>query len=708
MTSGSVHKDKDKKEKKKKTKKKKKSNKSSPLEETELNYGGSGDEVIDLDEEMHPIGYYINDREEMINQMFSVIKPDKLRAMLPPILKESSVDELKAYCLDELLGMSSKRINSVLEGRELETSSESDDESIIAENDKSETSSSVDIEETHWSSDEKIEVPEPPEPEGAYSVEDRSGAGNDMDMLEIGITSEEMGELLDSMPSNQKNEQKRRPENEEPSASCSKKRKWRPKSLKVTCIENARKLPKKDREDDKNVSIEKSFSDERNESTAECNTEDSKGKTLLEILELEMRARAIRALLKQQVGTGEGDDATNEKDNTAETTTTISDEKKENSISNIISHSQNSKDSDLDVHSTTSSDGLTMLTVKKLKQGIVKPVSASVQCTGTSNAVSTDAVVSQSKNGDSVKGIKEETDICCLENVVVKSEVSTDEQAVPDLESNSMNEGNITDSKTIESDESISMIDREDGELSTDGEKSLDSIVEIKHDTGSSDVIVLESEDELLDSAPPEKQETPSSSEDIQQHKCNETEEIEVIDLVSADSPKQGHEDDNNYKSGEISNKEEPALSSCGGDNDGIEDSSSNKKPAEDINESTTTEANPEVDDFTKDDSSESHSKKNESVDISWAARWLQSKGVQKVVSTSKMCAKIRKRMKTAQKEKKINAERPQQEETKEQSVVIVGSVNEYNMLDKPKSSQKESCEESHEKDTDVGDSAKH
>jgi hypothetical protein len=47
----------------------------------------SGEGNIDLSEELHPIGYYINDREEMINQMFSIIKGDKLRAMLPPILK---------------------------------------------------------------------------------------------------------------------------------------------------------------------------------------------------------------------------------------------------------------------------------------------------------------------------------------------------------------------------------------------------------------------------------------------------------------------------------------------------------------------------------------------------------------------------------------------------------------------------------------------
>jgi len=46
---------------------------------------------VDLNEELHPIGYYINDREEMINQMFSVIKGSKLRAMLPPILKVTTV-----------------------------------------------------------------------------------------------------------------------------------------------------------------------------------------------------------------------------------------------------------------------------------------------------------------------------------------------------------------------------------------------------------------------------------------------------------------------------------------------------------------------------------------------------------------------------------------------------------------------------------------
>lgn len=47
----------------------------------------SSEEELDLTKKCHPIGYYLNDRAEMINQMFSVIKGNKLRAMLPPILK---------------------------------------------------------------------------------------------------------------------------------------------------------------------------------------------------------------------------------------------------------------------------------------------------------------------------------------------------------------------------------------------------------------------------------------------------------------------------------------------------------------------------------------------------------------------------------------------------------------------------------------------
>lgn len=46
-------------------------------------------EEVDLHKELHPLGYYINDKEDMIEQMFSMIKGEKLMKMLPPILKAS-------------------------------------------------------------------------------------------------------------------------------------------------------------------------------------------------------------------------------------------------------------------------------------------------------------------------------------------------------------------------------------------------------------------------------------------------------------------------------------------------------------------------------------------------------------------------------------------------------------------------------------------
>lgn len=44
-------------------------------------------EDVDLKKEIFPLGHYINDREEMIEQMFSIINGEKIRKMLPPILK---------------------------------------------------------------------------------------------------------------------------------------------------------------------------------------------------------------------------------------------------------------------------------------------------------------------------------------------------------------------------------------------------------------------------------------------------------------------------------------------------------------------------------------------------------------------------------------------------------------------------------------------
>ena len=57
---------------------------------------------LDLSKEMYPISHYVNDREEMIAQVFSVIKGNKLRSMLPPFLADLEIEEVKALCLEQV------------------------------------------------------------------------------------------------------------------------------------------------------------------------------------------------------------------------------------------------------------------------------------------------------------------------------------------------------------------------------------------------------------------------------------------------------------------------------------------------------------------------------------------------------------------------------------------------------------------------------
>merc|ERR1712226_1084547 len=107
--------------------KEKKKSKRRSRSSSESSSGNESD--MDLSKELHSIGHYINDKEEMIRQVFSVIKGKKLRAMLPPFLEDLDIEDVKALCLEQLMGMSKQRIRHVLEGKEMEDSSDTDEES---------------------------------------------------------------------------------------------------------------------------------------------------------------------------------------------------------------------------------------------------------------------------------------------------------------------------------------------------------------------------------------------------------------------------------------------------------------------------------------------------------------------------------------------------------------------------------------------------
>ena len=72
---------------------------------------------MDLSKELHPISYYISDKEEMLDQVFSVVGSAKLKAMLTSSLRDLELSELKLLCLDQLEGLSKKRIKYILAGK---------------------------------------------------------------------------------------------------------------------------------------------------------------------------------------------------------------------------------------------------------------------------------------------------------------------------------------------------------------------------------------------------------------------------------------------------------------------------------------------------------------------------------------------------------------------------------------------------------------
>ncbi|XP_022183362.1 putative leucine-rich repeat-containing protein DDB_G0290503 isoform X2 [Myzus persicae] len=76
---------------------------------------------------LFPLSHYANDPEQLIQQLFSVVRGKRLARLIPPELKDMTFEELKTDCLIQLLCMSKKRVLATLEGKEMNSSSDSDD-----------------------------------------------------------------------------------------------------------------------------------------------------------------------------------------------------------------------------------------------------------------------------------------------------------------------------------------------------------------------------------------------------------------------------------------------------------------------------------------------------------------------------------------------------------------------------------------------------
>uniref|UniRef100_A0A8W7Q2L3 Uncharacterized protein n=1 Tax=Anopheles coluzzii TaxID=1518534 RepID=A0A8W7Q2L3_ANOCL len=79
-------------------------------------------------EELKPLSAYVDDRLELIRQVFSCVKPKEIKYLLPDFLEGKSNDVIKERCLDELLGISTKRLHSIIQNTKCPTDTESSSE----------------------------------------------------------------------------------------------------------------------------------------------------------------------------------------------------------------------------------------------------------------------------------------------------------------------------------------------------------------------------------------------------------------------------------------------------------------------------------------------------------------------------------------------------------------------------------------------------
>lgn len=95
-----------------------------------------------------PLGAYVDDRVELIRQAFTCLKPKEVKCLVPDFLEGKSIEFIQEQCLDELLGISTKRLLSIINNTKCptDTESEEEDEKIVEHISLDEISSDSDVE----------------------------------------------------------------------------------------------------------------------------------------------------------------------------------------------------------------------------------------------------------------------------------------------------------------------------------------------------------------------------------------------------------------------------------------------------------------------------------------------------------------------------------------------------------------------------------
>ncbi|XP_054457646.1 caspase activity and apoptosis inhibitor 1 isoform X2 [Anoplopoma fimbria] len=130
------------------------------LADAELDRIGSDIEEggLDLSLPFQPITAYVTDKREMLEQCLHVLGEKKLRKMLPDELKDCSLEEIQNMCWEQLEPISEKNVMRILAGEELTSGSsdEKTEETLESQQDNNVDSTSC-LKETAKAEDPKQE-----------------------------------------------------------------------------------------------------------------------------------------------------------------------------------------------------------------------------------------------------------------------------------------------------------------------------------------------------------------------------------------------------------------------------------------------------------------------------------------------------------------------------------------------------------------------
>lgn len=76
------------------------------------------------------LAYLIEDRVDLVKQIFQLLDSKTIKAMAPDFLHSNSLESLQEFCLDELLGISNKRLLSIIDETKCPTDTEDSDSDV--------------------------------------------------------------------------------------------------------------------------------------------------------------------------------------------------------------------------------------------------------------------------------------------------------------------------------------------------------------------------------------------------------------------------------------------------------------------------------------------------------------------------------------------------------------------------------------------------